>query len=118
MTERMMRRDPIEHQIEQALCPGAFIRDGECLVRGRPRSGRCHKRYAHHEPSRAVGLYETFLAWRYAKAYELDDSSGSFGQLAQGSHLRLDQSSASFRRGSGHDCFFRVGVATILDSLK
>jgi hypothetical protein len=34
------------------------------------------------EPGRAVGLYETFLASCHAKADELDDSDGSFGQFA------------------------------------
>jgi hypothetical protein len=33
------------------------------------------------DPSRAVTLNETFLAGCYAKAEELDDSSGSFGQF-------------------------------------
>jgi len=35
------------------------------------------------EPDRAVALYEAFLAGCHAKADELDDSSGSFGQFAQ-----------------------------------
>jgi hypothetical protein len=35
------------------------------------------------EPARAVALYESFLAGCHAKADELDDSSGSFGQFAQ-----------------------------------
>ncbi len=34
------------------------------------------------EPQRAVALYETFLAGCHAKADQLDDSSGSFGQFA------------------------------------
>jgi len=33
------------------------------------------------EPKRAVSLYESFLAGCYAKAEEIDDSSGSFGQF-------------------------------------
>ena len=35
------------------------------------------------DPTRAVELYETFLAGCHAKADELDDSSGSFGQFAR-----------------------------------
>ena len=35
------------------------------------------------EPARAVALYEAFLAGCHAKADELDDSSGGFGQFAQ-----------------------------------
>ncbi len=35
------------------------------------------------EPARSVTLCEAFLAGCHAKADELDDSSGSFGQFAQ-----------------------------------
>jgi hypothetical protein len=35
------------------------------------------------EPQRAVDLNETFVAGCYEKAGEIDDSSGSFGMLAQ-----------------------------------
>ncbi len=81
----MVRRDPIEQQIELAFRPGAFIRDGECFsfVGGLDQVAATIDKLITTEPSRAVGLYESFLAGCQAKADELDDSSGSFGQFAQ-----------------------------------
>ena len=85
MSRRMVGRDPIEQQIELAFRPGAFIRDGECFsfVAGLDQVAATIDKLITTEPSRAVGLYETFLAGCQAKADELDDSSGSFGQFAQ-----------------------------------
>lgn len=79
------KADPMERQIEQALRPGAFIRDGECFsfVSGIEKVAATIDTLIDTEPSRAVTLYETFLAGCLAKADELDDSSGSFGQFAQ-----------------------------------
>ena len=47
--------------------------------------GRFDALYPHliaTNPARAIALYEAFLAGCTAKADELDDSSGSFGQFA------------------------------------
>jgi hypothetical protein len=80
-----MRRDPIEHQIELALRPGAFIHDRTCfsfVSELEKIVGRIEGLIA-TDAARAAGLYETFLACCHAKAEELDDSSGSFGQFAQ-----------------------------------
>ena len=79
------KTDPIEREIERALCPGAFIRDGECFsfVGGLDQVAATIDKLIATEPARAVALYATFLAGCHAKADELDDSSGSFGQFAQ-----------------------------------
>ena len=79
------KADPIEREIERALRPGAFIRDGECFsfVSGLDEVAATIDKLITTEPTRAVGLYETFLAGCHAKADELDDSSGSFGQFAR-----------------------------------
>ena len=79
------KADPIEREIERALRPGAFIRDGECFsfVSGLETVAATVDKLITADPARAVALYETFLAGCHAKADELDDSSGSFGQFAQ-----------------------------------
>ena len=79
------KADPIEREIERALQPGAFIRDGECFsfVSGLETVAATVDKLITADPARAVELYETFLAGCHAKADELDDSSGSFGQFAQ-----------------------------------
>jgi hypothetical protein len=84
-TASSSKADPIEKEIEQALRPGAFIRDGECFafVSGLDQVAAAINQIIATEPSRAVSLYETFLAGCHAKADELDDSSGSFGQFAR-----------------------------------
>src|SRR5579864_9188302 len=85
MTRRMMRRDPIENEIELALSPGEFIGDRECFlfVSSLDRVAAKIEGLIRAEPARAAGLYESFLAGCNEKAEELDDSSGSFGQFAQ-----------------------------------
>ena len=77
--------DPIEREIERALQPGAFIRDGQCasFVSGLEEIATTVDKLITTDPARAVELYETFLAGCHAKADELDDSSGSFGQFAR-----------------------------------
>ena len=77
--------DPIEREIERALQPGAFIRDGQCFsfVSGLEEIATTVDKLITTDPTRAVELYETFLAGCHAKADELDDSSGSFGQFAR-----------------------------------
>jgi len=80
------KTDPIEREIERALRPGSFIRDGECFsfVSGLDQVTTTIDKLIATEASRTVTLYEVFLAGCHAKADELDDSSGSFGQFAQG----------------------------------
>ena len=77
------KRDPVEHEIEVALNPGAFISDRACFsfVNLLHEVAIKIARLTGPEPSRAVELYETFLAGCYEKVEELDDSSGSFGQF-------------------------------------
>jgi len=79
------KADPIEREIERALRPGALIRDGECFsfVSGLETVAATVDKLITADPARSVELYETFLAGCHAKADELDDSSGSFGQFAQ-----------------------------------
>ena len=79
------KADPIERQIESAFRPGTFIRDGECFsfVSRLEEVAATIDTLVAAESARAVALYEAFLAGCHAKADELDDSSGSFGQFAQ-----------------------------------
>ncbi len=81
----MMRRDPIEQQIELALRPGAFIHDRACFsfVGGLEEVAAQIDILLKTDAARAAGLYETFLAGCREKAEELDDSSGGFGQFAR-----------------------------------
>ena len=76
--------DPIEHAIELALAPGTFIQDGACFsfVGGLEEVSAKIRDLIATNPARAIALYEAFLAGCGAKADELDDSSGSFGQFA------------------------------------
>ena len=78
------RPDPIEREIEVALRPRAFIRDGECFsfVSGLEAVALRIEQLIESDPIRAFALYETLLAGCTAKANELDDSSGNFGQFA------------------------------------
>jgi len=80
---RTTKVDPIEQEIELALNPGAFIPDGACFsfVGDLAEVAAKMAKLTVTDPSRAVALYETFLAACYAKIEELDDSSGSFGQF-------------------------------------
>ena len=80
----MRQVDPIERDIEAALKPRAFICDGECFsfVSGLETVASRIEQLVQSEPGRACGLYEAFLAGCTAKADELDDSSGYFGQFA------------------------------------
>jgi len=85
MTRRMIRRDPIENEIELALSPGSYIRDRACFsfVSSLVEVAAQIAELQPTDAARAVGLYETFLAGCREKAEELDDSSGSFGQFAK-----------------------------------
>lgn len=77
------KTDPLEREIELALNPGAFIPDCACFsfVSDLDEVAAKIAKLTANGPSRAVTLYETFLAASYAKIEELDDSSGSFGQF-------------------------------------
>lgn len=81
--ERHPHADPIEHEIELALNPGAFIPDRTCFsfVSDLDEVAAKIAKLVGSDPVRAVTLYETFLAACYVKIEELDDSSGSFGQF-------------------------------------
>jgi hypothetical protein len=75
--------DPFEREIEQALAPGEFIPDRECheFVDALREIAARIGLLAQTDSDRAIVLHETFLAACHAKAEELDDSSGSFGQF-------------------------------------
>ena len=79
------KRDPFEQQIELALTPGAFIRDGACFSFVSSLEAVVTQIDVHlkTDPARAEALYEAFFAGCREKAEELDDSSGSFGQFAK-----------------------------------
>ena len=111
-TKQRGKADPIERQIESALRPGAFIRDGECFsfVSGLEEVAAAIDKLIATDPTRAVVLYESFLAGCHAKADELDDSSGSFGQFCPESDLPLDQIPAGRRRRPAQDRFHPAGV--------
>jgi hypothetical protein len=81
----MIRRDPIENEIELALSPGEFIRDRACFsfVSSLEAIAGRMDIVLKTDSARAAGLYEIFLAGCREKAEELDDSSGSFGQFAK-----------------------------------
>ena len=77
--------DPFERQMELALNPGVFIPDQACcsFVSELEEVAAIVAKLTRTDPARAVALYETFLAGCYAKAEELHDSSGSFGQFVR-----------------------------------
>jgi len=80
------RSDPIEQEIELALNPGAFVPDRACFsfVSDLDEVAEKIAKLIASDPSRAVAMYEAFLAACYLKIEELDDSSGSFGQFVDG----------------------------------
>jgi hypothetical protein len=75
----------VEPQIERALRPGEYIYDRASFsfVSGLEEVAGRIGAVAAAEPPRAAALYEAFLAGCHAKADELDDSSGYFGQFAR-----------------------------------
>jgi len=79
------KTDPVEPQIERALQPGEYIYDrgSFSFVSGLEEVAGRIGAVAAAEPTRAAALYEAFLAGCHAKADELDDSSGYFGQFAR-----------------------------------
>ena len=84
--KRRGRDDPVEREIELTLDAGAFIPYGASFSFVNQLDDVAAKIAAlvSSDPERAATLYETFLAACYLKAEELDDSSGSFGQLVGG----------------------------------
>ena len=81
--KRRPQGDPIEHEIELALNPGAFIPYDASFSFVSELDGVAAEiaKLISSDPARAVSLYETFLAACYLKIEELDDSSGRFGQF-------------------------------------
>jgi hypothetical protein len=82
----MARRNPttqMERRIESALAPGRFISYNVNFefLRELEAAEKQIARTVPTKPDRAASLYESFLAGCYAKADEIDDSSGSFGQF-------------------------------------
>jgi hypothetical protein len=86
MSTRDRRRgDRTEQAIEAALQPGRFISHGavSSFLDGLEEVAAHIAALVRPSPSRAVTLYETFIAGCYEKAEELDDSSGSFGSFVE-----------------------------------
>jgi hypothetical protein len=87
VTKRKMRHrsDPLERGIELALSPGYFVGDRGCVsfVSELEEAESGIEPFIESEPHRAISLYEAFLAGCYAKAEEVDDSSGSFGTFVE-----------------------------------
>jgi len=77
--------DPIERQIESALCPGQFIDYRACFSFVNELDGVAAeiRSLTRSDLSRGTTLCEAFLAGCHQKVEELDDSSGSFGQLVK-----------------------------------
>ncbi|MGH9407849.1 MAG: hypothetical protein ACRD1V_00185 [Vicinamibacterales bacterium] len=73
----------MERLIETALMPGRFIsyNTGFAFVRDLDGAEQRLSTCLAANPAQAVDLYEIFLAGCYEKAGEIDDSSGSFGDL-------------------------------------
>jgi tetratricopeptide (TPR) repeat protein len=87
VTKRTTRHkpDPLERGIELALSPGYFVGDRSCtsFVSELEEAESGIEPLIESAPDRAIALYETFLAGCYAKAEEVDDSSGSFGMFVE-----------------------------------
>ncbi len=84
---RAERRDPLEAVIEAALEPGRFVDWREMpgfVGRVDAAGAEIGKLIEAGDPLRAARLLETFLAACQAKADQIDDSDGSFGDLAGG----------------------------------
>lgn len=102
MSTRDRRRgDRTEQAIEAALQPGRFISYGavSSFLDGLEEVAAHIAALVRPSPSRAVTLYETFIAGCYEKAEELDDSSGSFGSFVES----LFCGWAKARRAAGGD---------------
>ena len=84
MTRPRKRKDPMDGMIESALQPGRFVgwNEGFSFVSNLCRCEGEIAKLTASQPTRAVALYETFLAAYNAKAEEVDDSDGEFGTFA------------------------------------
>jgi hypothetical protein len=106
------KTDPMEREIELALRPGVFIgyREGFSFVTQLEElAAQIHKLVA-TEPERALGLSETFLAGCHAKADELDDSDGSFGQFAHKLICLWIKARQALRRRTRQNRLYAAGV--------
>lgn len=103
------RKDHLQQAIEDALCPGSFIghRQSWDFVESLEavRAGIAPL-LGDGGAERAVALLETFIAGCYEKSDEIDDSSGSFGQLVE--DLFCDWIRA--RQAAGADAAETVGM--------
>jgi len=97
------RADPIESDMDTALAPDHFAsyHANHNLVRSLEIVERQIQRLIPTESARAIRLYEIFLAGWYEKAEEIDDSSGSLGQLVH--DLFLGWIKARQAAGAGPD---------------
>lgn len=100
MTRRPRARiDPLERGIETALAPGRYVSYNATFdfVQELEQVEQQLQRLIPTEPTRAVALYEAFLAGCCEKAEEIDDSNGSFGQFVGelfGGWIRVRQATA------------------------
>lgn len=86
MTRRTRHRpDPLEREIERALQPGRFISRGAGFdfLQDLEALGASIAEVARTVPTRAVPLYEAFLAGCYEKAEEYEDWGRDFGPFVQ-----------------------------------
>jgi hypothetical protein len=83
---RAQNRDPMDSVIESAFQPGRFIgwHEGSSFVSGLGHLENEIKNIVASDPTRAVTLYETFIAGCNLKAEEIDDSDGELGTFAGG----------------------------------
>src|ERR1017187_6332417 len=74
MTRRMIRRDPIENEIELAPSPGSYIRDRACFsfVSSLVEVAAQIAELQTTDAGRAAGVYETFLAGCREKTEHLE----------------------------------------------
>ena len=79
--QRKRRQDPLDSLIESALQPGHFVlwNEGSSFVGDLCRVEGEIAKVVKEDPTRAVGLYETFIAGCTLKAEEIDDSDGELG---------------------------------------
>lgn len=86
---RRPRSDPLGRTIELALHPGWSISWPETadFVAGLEESAKSIEKLVAADPSRAVLLYEAFIAGCFEKAEEIDDSGGDFGSFVEGMFL-------------------------------
>ncbi len=86
---RKQHRDAMYGVIEDALEPDNYIgwNEGSSFVSGVEEVERQIGQLVASDPTRAIDLYESFIAGCIAKADEVDDSDGEFGAFAGGLYL-------------------------------